>query len=560
MKASGKAKQTRSFSDIHPAPKSRGIFRRFHDFTVNLKPSFYEKYRPVFLLVVVAIVIGGTFMIRNVLTKAELADFYPATCLGTWQNPSGAQGLPETIDNVSPSFNESNSAVYRQSDSEGDKIIFCGSFIPSDFEVKGDVKNVALSLVWQIGESVQTNVQSETEIISSGETPPAPSPSSSDSVVPETTPTSTPENSSSTTSFLFNIFSKFLNKAFAQEVSSTTSGGQTPQDNTATQQPVSASSENTTDATTTDAPSQAPNAKNDSLESANILNIFSQENSPETGSSTKSSSSGEPFDAAPLDITRDKQGGQSDIAIPIQAPIPDENFIQINYSTDGQNWVELQKVSPQNWRDLKLTIPVSKWDELKTLQIQAKIILTSLNPVPVIYLDGMLLKVNYDVPPAFANTANIELEQPRIIQVSPNVTMEIPPPVPAPFVPPPTIVSITKTADTVHVKIQYLGDFYGQSLNVFLYPADIELYRNGTDNGFSFGGVQDKSFLDSAQLYAKDFDPITKQAEFDIVAPDANPDYGIKTSEMIPGKYAVDAAYYDSQTRHLIPAQMFDWP
>src|SRR3989344_3365436 len=77
--------------------KKERVFLFFkHADILNLRAPFYR--RPFMMtglvLGVLALIIWGG---RQLLTKAEVSDFYPATCLGTWANPQNAQGIPETL-------------------------------------------------------------------------------------------------------------------------------------------------------------------------------------------------------------------------------------------------------------------------------------------------------------------------------------------------------------------------------------------------------------------------------------------------------------------------------
>ena len=49
----------------------------------------------VFLLL---IVVSGWLLAQGRFSKAEVADFYPVTCLGTWQTAQYAQGIPESLE------------------------------------------------------------------------------------------------------------------------------------------------------------------------------------------------------------------------------------------------------------------------------------------------------------------------------------------------------------------------------------------------------------------------------------------------------------------------------
>ncbi len=71
----------------------------------------------------------------------------------------------------------------------------------------------------------------------------------------------------------------------------------------------------------------------------------------------------------------------------------------MSYSTDGTTWIPIQKVNEANWKDLTITIPVTDWTDLSKLQIRIASIPTSLQVIPPVYLDGMMVEVHYVVGP-----------------------------------------------------------------------------------------------------------------------------------------------------------------
>jgi hypothetical protein len=71
--------------------------------------------------------------------------------------------------------------------------------------------------------------------------------------------------------------------------------------------------------------------------------------------------------------------------------------LQVSYSTNGQLWIQLQKVNIDNWPNLTLAIPISNWADLQNLQIKVEAIPTTQDPIPPVYLDGMVLEANYQV-------------------------------------------------------------------------------------------------------------------------------------------------------------------
>ena len=83
--------------------------------------------------------------------------------------------------------------------------------------------------------------------------------------------------------------------------------------------------------------------------------------------------------------------------VTLPAPAPDDNFLDVSYSTDGQTWTSIGQVNMQNWQQFTVTLPVSDWTDLQNLQIRVEGIPTTQDPIPPVYLDGMFMEVHYDV-------------------------------------------------------------------------------------------------------------------------------------------------------------------
>src|SRR3989344_5240629 len=94
MKSLFKNNKGGKFFDVH-APNinalKRWLFFWREGGVVNLRQ---RKYRLLMAGGVFLIVILSFFGLRNILTRAEVANFHAATCLGTWQNPEKAQETP----------------------------------------------------------------------------------------------------------------------------------------------------------------------------------------------------------------------------------------------------------------------------------------------------------------------------------------------------------------------------------------------------------------------------------------------------------------------------------
>ncbi|GEM_PF-1237545 len=117
------------------------VHRGKHE-VVNLRPPVHRRF-PFIAGVGVVLVILITFGTQTLFTRAEISDFYATTCLGTWDNPSFAQGIPETFGTDVP-LTTNVSATFTGATSQ----IFCGNFIPEEFKGEGAITNVGLTLVW----------------------------------------------------------------------------------------------------------------------------------------------------------------------------------------------------------------------------------------------------------------------------------------------------------------------------------------------------------------------------------------------------------------------------
>jgi len=87
-------------------------------------------------------------------------------------------------------------------------------------------------------------------------------------------------------------------------------------------------------------------------------------------------------------------GASTTVALP--PPIPDDNFLDVSYSTDGQTWISIGEVNINNWQQFTVTLPISDWTDLQDLQVRVEGIPTTQAPIPPIYLDGMLMEVHYE--------------------------------------------------------------------------------------------------------------------------------------------------------------------
>ncbi len=533
-------------------------FKRPH--VLNLRPKLREKHPVIasgILLVLVFVMILGA---KKIFTRGEIADFYAATCLGTWQNPQQAQGEPETFGaDASSTPNSVNSAVF--SGTTGD--IFCGGFVPPDFETKGDIKNVGLTFVWRIEGIPSSTPEVKISPVDSGvdtstssriQTPPADIGTSPTSTSVSTSTEEVPQSDSSSTTYFLNRKSQLgfsiFNRAFAEESGDSTVA------------PL------TDDLTISPAPDVSSSAPPDQEVSSSETTSSAL---PVTQDSSSSSDSSAPViiiappiratleSATTTDVSfQDIVSSTTEVILP--PPAPDDSFLSVSYSTDGQNWIDIQKVNVENFENFTVNLPIGNWDDVKNLQIRIKGIPTVLASQPTVYLDGMLIEAHYELPPILSEDQPTSQDS-QTLTVPPNVSIQIPARKVVTPVPAPEIVSLDKHDGHLHVKLNYVGPFFGQSMNVFLYPAHTKSKRSGAKDGFGFVEESGGSFLDSVQLFQKDF-AATGSTEFDIIAPqdEVNPDTGIAAESVIPGSYYIDIAYFDSQDWHLTKPYGFVWP
>ncbi|MFA6354351.1 MAG: hypothetical protein WCX12_01545 [Candidatus Paceibacterota bacterium] len=392
--------------------KNRFFIRKRHGAVVNLKPSPRWKKSILFLS---GLLIGSIFLfaVDRIFTLAEVADFNPATCLGSWQNPENAQGGPENLDKQteSVSFTAENSATFVNIENQ----IFCGQFLPSDYNGEGEIKNVGLTLIWG-AKNLDEPVIEETKpkFIEAIE-----STSTASSTAPADKPSERSE--SSTVSGVFRF--PFTELAFAQDVGATTlpSVPSEPPKSDNPPTPIEISTPPAVDNTVilpapiSDSPKNENGVKSETEEVVPSKAADTKISEPEATTPTSSEVIG-PAIVAPLELITSSSEAATvpefiatstvsttpmDAIVPLP---PDDNFLEVRYSFDGQTWLPLQKVGPNNFRNLTINLPSVTWEELRKIQIGVFGISNTLEKLPKIYLDGMLLEVQYDLAPILPET------------------------------------------------------------------------------------------------------------------------------------------------------------
>jgi hypothetical protein len=370
--------------------------------TVDLRRTFITKYKePIFILAAcLVLIISAVWQVSR--GRAQVAHFYPSGCLGDWKNPEYAQGRPES-DHGAP-ITSLNSAEYHDREEGG---IYCGSYLPPDWTSAGPIRRVSVSFAWAMEglpaamAAVRSSTESSSQINVPGD--------NTDKKIIEPNPTSTTSSTNGVSWIRY-----VVPWAFAQETPPAEVAPTTP-----IVPPVLPSEV---------APASLPN---NSVSTEAVLDA-SLENKPVEGQSTTENSvppsnSGVESDATPSMDTNNSatlpvvpRVTTNTIAIdtstlPIVTPdgvmvapvptstqqslpssLPDEHFLEIAISRGGGVWEPIAKISPENWQNIAFDLPISSWEELKSLQIKIYGIKSVLPVAPSVLLDGLTVEVEYE--------------------------------------------------------------------------------------------------------------------------------------------------------------------
>ena len=383
---SSKNDNERKVFDVHAS--KRNLHPLYGRNVINLRPKFRIRHPLISIFVFFALLIALFAGIRQFSTRAEVQDLYPTTCLGSWQNVANAEGIPETLNASNPSFSPENSAAYDASGTE----IYCGGFLPPTFATSGQITNVGLTLVWQVGD--------------------APTSSASSTM----TATTTAESETSSTS---DITTASSSDDATDTIDVTDTSGATTTDDVSTSSPAPAPTPvptSTPTSTPAPTPTPVPDSTTDSSSTSFIRQLipFAFADDADSGtvlgasttsmvtttaaSSTSTASTATATSTTTTTTASDTDASNTAIAA-LEQPVstPDDNFLDVSYSTDGQTWISVGEVNMNNWQNFTVTLPVSDWTDLQNLQVRVEGIPTTQDSIPPIYLDGMLLEVHYDV-------------------------------------------------------------------------------------------------------------------------------------------------------------------
>lgn len=392
------------------------------------------------VLLCMVLIIGGVIVYIQNRAHADTIALYPSKCFGTWENPSFAEGIPETIgDNDKEEQikrNELNSAVF----GGGMKELFCGHFAKMS-EQEREIISVKVNIHWDIGREKESIPKELKEVSDSGlneeknvigdekkeeiliedlEKNPTEDEKKSlleekkdESIIATPSPyiEHTPQESveelmgdplqeHSMQKIRKNIFSSvFIKNIYAQE---SPQGSQEPQPSLSATPHTTQSPEVSSSPEKTPEPSLFPTFSPNTSSSSEMSPQPSVKQSPELLPEESLGVSPDPeTEILPSPTTNDPYASSSAQEYPLcdtslfeEPPQEAQVLFKIMYTIDGEEWKPLGWVSETTWKEAHFELYVSGWKDLSVLQIK-------IENSPLIdgdiyaYLDGMELEVEY---------------------------------------------------------------------------------------------------------------------------------------------------------------------
>ena len=239
-----KIEHKQKISDVFFDSKNKVLSLRDRMLTIDIdkiKNSFFEhKILLKYSSIVLFIVLVSVFSLRS---RADIANFYPTNCLGNWENPQNAEGVPDVKNNSDKNnFLPSNSAVLNNTNAP----LYCGNFsgeIPQDAQAKKFILRFSIIDLDRNSENQNTvpinpvnttdlNTNKSTPAIDSNTITPdqvpiptpvlIPDPTSTSTPIPTSdsspSPTPTPDTTNQNQPVSFSA-SNIFPKAFAQDIS-----------------------------------------------------------------------------------------------------------------------------------------------------------------------------------------------------------------------------------------------------------------------------------------------------------------------------------------------------
>lgn len=396
--------------DIFVDPKKKVVSLRKRAYRLEIGSfelsDFLKRHPRAVRFSVPALILLLVFLNFRYVTRAEMAVFYPESCLGGWSNPQNAQGAPDVSSNSdSSSFTPENSAVLGNSMSQ----IYCGGF-------KGEIPpnttplKVNLKLSWTIkdkAEAEETAVHaSSTEALASTTDEITGTGTSTAQHAPA--PAISGENAA-TSSAESTDESETLKATSSVDSSSVSAPSPSPEPVPAPPAPATEPAAESAPETTPVAPAPAPAASEPAVEPVSFLSHFipfayaeelASSTAAQSAVSTNTAATAT-LEAAEIPPATSSLATSSQTAAVIDAlgdrpEASGTDLFEVFYTLDGTEWHSLGKVTKTSASDAVFEIPVeagSEWKDIANLQVRVQSLLTA--DTYITYLDGMRIETEY---------------------------------------------------------------------------------------------------------------------------------------------------------------------
>ena len=384
--------QKQKVSDVFYGTKNKVLYLRDRVFVIKINIDKIKEIihtHRILLKYSLLTIFLFLILIFSLNSKANVANFYPTNCLGSWENPKNAEGIPDVKNNKDTNdFSAKNSAILNNANGD----LFCGNFsgeIPKDNEPKKFILKfsiLATDKLLEDSNAVPTFDEQNKQDINTKETLPA-------------------TNNSDTTSFL----DKVLPNVYAQEVlpPSDSQTGSTEQ--TIDQAPVESIS-----TVSTDNSSSSDNKGNNTSSTLPSTTKNTDDKTTTPPSNTTTESTTPAVNVLPADTNGTAVIPPDDLKIA-------NDYLKVSYSTDGTDWKLLGMINEDNINDPNFEIPLEniKWEDLSKIQISISPII-SIDKNKIFYLDGMWIESEYDKIEDAKALPKISLDDPSLKVISGN--------------------------------------------------------------------------------------------------------------------------------------------
>jgi hypothetical protein len=339
-----------------------------------LNPVFFAGLLVLALLCIVA---------RPLFTRAE-EPLYPHSCLGGWQNPEQASGIPEVLGKDSAVFSTQNSASVSGALAE----IYCGDF-QGNIPDKTIPTKISIKFSWAIAQKslptfITLPVATSTDILGNA---------SSTNAILDTASTTNAE----------------LVAPLPQATDTTSTILPPPQTESGENPPINPTPEETpppsipetapTPDVPTPTPDTAPAPPADSSPQSFLIRTkvfanglfetpiaYAEEITTTTVADTSLSNTDATTTQASSTVT----------TTTLSAPTTDD-VLEVSYTLDGSTWIILGRFTRETFAGVSVDVPngnIHSWSDLSKLQVSVRT-LSGIGEGETLYLDGLVLVVDY---------------------------------------------------------------------------------------------------------------------------------------------------------------------